>query len=64
MGKLRDCWPVPTLIAQLEAEKDEKVKTELQKALERISGQRDYDDLRKWRVWWSVEKDIFHRKKK
>jgi len=64
VGKLGDCWPVPKLLDQLETEKDEKVKTELQKALTKISGQKGYDDLRKWRVWWSIERDIFVKRKR
>lgn len=62
-GALADCWPVAPLIDLLEKDADAKVKTEARKALEAISGHRDYkDEVAKWRAWWEVERDAFKKK--
>jgi hypothetical protein len=65
VAKLGDCWPVPTLLARLEAESEAPVKDEIQKALEAISGRskKEYEGLAKWKVWWSVEQEIFVKRK-
>ena len=65
VAKLGDCWPVPTLLARLESEGEAPVKDEIQKALEAISGRskKEYEGLAKWKVWWSVEQDIFVKRK-
>ena len=53
------------LLQRFENEKDPKLKTEIQKALEAISGKKDYkDEIRKWKVWWEVEATAFRKKKK
>jgi hypothetical protein len=63
-AKLRNCWPVPVLLQRFDAEKDPKIKTSVRKALEAISGKKDYkDDIRKWRVWWEIEATAFRRKR-
>lgn len=65
VAKLGDCWPVPTLLARLEAETEQPVKDDIQKALEAISGRskKEYEGVAKWKVWWSVEQDIFVKRK-
>lgn len=65
VAKLGDCWPVPALLARLEAETEEPVKDQVQKALEAISGRgkKEYEGVAKWKVWWSVEQDIFVKRK-
>lgn len=60
--RFKDPWPIPALIARLEAETDAKLKKDVHKTLQTITGKREYDDnVKRWRVWWEVEHATFKK---
>ncbi|MCI0343721.1 MAG: hypothetical protein L0216_21655 [Planctomycetales bacterium] len=64
LAGLEDCWPMDKLVERIASEPDAGAKAEVQRALEAISGKRDYkDDATKWKIWWDVERDVFVKRK-
>ncbi len=64
LAAVGDCWPMDRLVERLASDPDASVKPEVQRALEAITGKKDYKgDAAKWKIWWEVERDIFIKKK-
>jgi hypothetical protein len=58
----KDPWAIPALISQLGRESDDKLKKDIHKALQSISGKKEYDDNpKRWSSWWDVERNTFKK---